>query len=124
MNELLIKKANLLEQARTALKAGNLEEGKRLRQEAETVQGLIEETAAVDSQIAKSVDLQRVPLPGMVAEPVVAPPSAASARAGRSPGWWTAPPAPHRSPPSASNGPARHRRRRASPRPPAHSSGP
>lgn len=79
MNELLIKKANLLEQARTALKAGNLEEGKRLRQEAETVQGLIEETAAVDSQIAKSVDLQRVPLPGMVAEPVVTPPSAASA---------------------------------------------
>lgn len=65
MSDLLIKKANLLTQAKAALVAGNLEEGKRLRQEAETVQGLIEETAAVDGQIAKSVAAQRPVLPGL-----------------------------------------------------------
>jgi HK97 family phage major capsid protein len=64
MNELLVKKANLLEQARTALAAGNLEEGRKLRQEAEQVQALLDESAAVNGMIAKSIDAQRPPLPG------------------------------------------------------------
>lgn len=65
MSELLVKKANLLTQAKNALAAGNLEEGKKFRQEAETVQGLIEEAAAVEGMITKSLEAQRVPLPGM-----------------------------------------------------------
>lgn len=64
MNELLVKKANLLDQAKAALVAGNLEEGRRLRQEAEQTQALIDESAAVDGMLAKSTNAARPPLPG------------------------------------------------------------
>jgi len=68
MSELLIKKANLLQQAKAALTAGNLEEGKKFRLEAETAQALYDETNSVDASIAKAAELVRPPLPGANAD--------------------------------------------------------